>query len=114
MGYGDLANDARFRDEAARKANEAALDEIIAAWTSDRDAVEAMNALQTAGVPAGAAHRSVDMLADPHLRARDFFMSLDEPDVGRKTYPGRLSSRTGCLSETGDRPRVWERTTNTY
>ena len=89
MGDGDLVNDARFRDESARKANEAALDEIIAAWTSDRDAVEAMNALQAAGTPAGAVHRSVDMLADPHLRARDFFVSLDEPDVGRKTYPGQ-------------------------
>ncbi len=84
-----LANDARFRDEAARKANEAALDDNIAAWTSACDAVEAMNALQTAGVPAGAVHRSVDMLADPHLRARDFFVSLDEPDIGRKTYPGQ-------------------------
>ena len=89
MGMIRLAEDARFSDEVARKANEAELNDIIAAWTRERDAIEMMNALQLAGVPAGAVHRSVDMLGDPHLRERDFFVTLDEPDVGRKTYPGQ-------------------------
>ena len=84
-----LAPDARFCDEAARKKNEAALNDIIAAWTQERDAIEMMKALQVAGVPAGAVHRSVDMLNDPHLRERDFFVTLDEADVGRKRYPGQ-------------------------
>ncbi len=89
MGVPALAQDKRFRDESARKTNEADLNGIIAAWTKERDAVEVMNALQAAGVPAGAVHRSVDMLEDPHLRERDFFVTLDEPDVGKKTYPGQ-------------------------
>ena len=89
MGMIRLAEDARFSDEVARKANEAELNDIIAAWTRERDAIEMMNALQLAGVPAGAVHRSVDMLGDPHLRERDFFVTLDELDVGRKTYPGQ-------------------------
>ena len=89
MNVPRLAQDARFRDEAARKANEAALNGIIAVWTRERDAIEVMNALQSAGVPAGAVHRSVDMLNDPHLLERRFFVTLDEPDVGRKTYPGQ-------------------------
>ena len=88
-GLPGLAEDPRFSDEAARKTNEAALNDIIASWTGERDAIEMMNALQRAGVPAGAVHRSVDMLEDPHLRERDFFVTLDEPDVGRKTYPGQ-------------------------
>ena len=89
MAAPELADDSRFRDEAARKANEGALNDIIAAWTKPRDSIETMNELQAAHVPAGAAHRSVDLLDDPHLRARDFFVTLDEPDVGRKTYPGQ-------------------------
>lgn len=89
MPASELANDIRFCDEAARKANEPALDGIITAWTEERDAIEMMNALQAVGVPAGAVHRSVDMLEDPHLRERGFFVTLDEPDVGRKTYPGQ-------------------------
>ena len=89
MAAPELVDDSRFRDEAARKANEGALNDIIAAWTKPRDAIETMNELQAAHVPAGAAHRSVDLLDDPHLRARDFFVTLDEPDVGLKTYPGQ-------------------------
>ena len=89
MDMPELASDDRFCGESERKANETALNDIIAGWTKERDAIETMNALQVAGVPAGAAHRSVDMLADPHLRERDFFVTLNEPGIGRKTYPGQ-------------------------
>ena len=89
MGALRLLDDGRFRDEVARKTNEAALNDIISSWTEQCDAIETMHALQGAGVPAGAVHRSIDMLNDPHLRERDFFVTLDEKDVGRKTYPGQ-------------------------
>ena len=89
MGASRLLDDGRFRVEVARKTNEAALNDIISSWTEQRDAIETMHALQGAGVPAGAVHRSIDMLNDPHLRERDFFVTLDEKDVGRKTYPGQ-------------------------
>ena len=89
MGRPALVEDRRFRSEATRKENEAELNGVIASWTGERDAVEMMRELQAAGVPAGAVHRSVDMLDDAHLRDRDFFVTLDEPDVGRKTYPGQ-------------------------
>ena len=95
-----LEEDKRFCGESARKANEADLNRIIANWTKERDAIEAMNALQFAGVPAGAVHRSVDMLGDPHLRERDFFVTLDEPDVGRKTYPGQAIITDGLPKQT--------------
>ena len=89
MGASRLLDDGRFRVEVARKTNEAALNDIISSWTEQRDAIETMHALQGAGVPAGAVHRSIDMLNDPHLRERDFFVTLDEKDVGCKTYPGQ-------------------------
>ena len=89
MGALRLLYDGRFRDEVVRKTNEAALNDIISSWTEQRDAIETMQALQGVGVPAGAVHRSIDMLNDPHLRERDFFVTLDEKDVGRKTYPGQ-------------------------
>ena len=94
-----LAEDRRFSDEAARKENEAELDSIIASWTKECDAIDAMNALQAAGVAAGAVHRSVDMLDDPHLREREFFVTLDEPDVGRKTYPGQAIIAEGLAKQ---------------
>ena len=100
MGMPALAEDKRFCDELARKANEADLNGIIAGWTKARDAIQMMNALQGVGVPAGAVHRSVDMLGDPHLRERDFFVTLDEPDVGRKTYPGQAIITDGLPKQT--------------
>ena len=89
MGRRELADDARFGDMAARKANETALNELIAGWTITRDAIELARGLQAAGVAAGAAHTNVDLLNDPHLREREFFVELDEPGVGRMTYPGQ-------------------------
>ncbi len=89
MGAPKLAEDERFCDEGRRKTNEADLDDIISAWTKERDPIAAMNMLQSSGVPAGAVHRSIDMLNDPHMRDRDFFVKLDEPDVGMKIYPGQ-------------------------
>ena len=94
-----LAEDWRFSDEAARKRNEADLNGIVASWSKECDAVETMNALQAVGVPAGAVHRSVDMLEDPHLRDRDFFVTLNEPDVGPKTYPGQAIITNGLPKE---------------
>ncbi len=89
MEMPELADDKRFRSQTARKTNEDALNRIIADWTQPRDALETMRALQTAGVPAGAAHTNIDLLNDPHLRQRDFFVDLDEPDIGVMTYPGQ-------------------------
>ena len=100
MDAAHLAVTPRFRDEAARKTNERELNDTISAWTKERDAIEIMNALQDAGVPAGTVHRSVDMLDDPHLRDRDFFVTLDEPDVGRKTYPGQAIITDGLPKHT--------------
>lgn len=84
-----LADDKRFRTQTARKLNEDTLNRIIADWTQPRDALELMRQLQAAGIPAGAAHTNIDLLNDPHLRQRDFFVALDEPDVGIMTYPGQ-------------------------
>ena len=89
MGRRELQDDPRFGDMAARKANETALNELIAGWTITRDAIELARGLQAAGVAAGAAHTNIDLLNDPHLREREFFVELDEPGVGRMTYPGQ-------------------------
>ena len=71
-----------------------------------------MNALQAAGVPAGAAHRSIDMLADSHLRERDFFVALDEPGMGRKTYPGQAIITDGLNKSEWRASARWARTTS--
>jgi crotonobetainyl-CoA:carnitine CoA-transferase CaiB-like acyl-CoA transferase len=70
MGRQELADDARYRDHAARARHQYELDELIAAWTATHDAAPLLARLEEAGVPAGRMFRAPDMLEDPHYRAR--------------------------------------------
>ena len=53
-------------------------------WTARRSPAEAMNALQAAGVPAGAVMSMGDLLGDPQYEHRGFFVDVDyAAGVGR-------------------------------
>lgn len=65
-----------------------AIDAEIAAWTADRDAHEVAELLQQAGVAAGPTLSNLEMVADPHLRARNMIVPIDHPDAGRREFPG--------------------------
>ncbi|MCC6381562.1 MAG: CoA transferase [Dehalococcoidia bacterium] len=82
IGQPELADDGRFTTNAARKANEVALDAIIEAWTAARGHYEAMHLLQRAGVPAGAVLTIPELMADPHLRTRGQWVRQTHADAG--------------------------------
>jgi crotonobetainyl-CoA:carnitine CoA-transferase CaiB-like acyl-CoA transferase len=84
----DLADDARFADVAARKADEDALDAIIGGWTASRDRWQLTRRLQAAGVAAFPSLSPQDLAADPHLAARGFLEQLDHPEAGRRMHAG--------------------------
>ncbi|MDZ7728141.1 MAG: CoA transferase [Dehalococcoidia bacterium] len=87
MGDTELAADPRFADAAERYANRSALRPNIEAWTSQRTHYEVQDALQAAGVPAGAALNCLEILSDPHVVARSGFDYVDVPNVGSTPYP---------------------------
>ena len=82
IGRPELAEDPRFATLPERKANEVELDPHIEAWTSTRGHYDAMFVLQHAGVPAGAVLTVPELMADPHLRARDAWLEQSHPDAG--------------------------------
>jgi crotonobetainyl-CoA:carnitine CoA-transferase CaiB-like acyl-CoA transferase len=82
IGRPDLATDPRYRERAARHANQIDLDPPIAAWTATRDHYAAMTELQAAGVPAGAVLSVPELFMGPHLRARGFWEQIAHPDAG--------------------------------
>ncbi len=87
IGQPGLADDPRFVGAAERHANRAQLSGPITAWTKDRTHYEAQEALQRAGLPAGAVLDSLELLRDQHVVARHGFEYVETPNVGPTPYP---------------------------
>ena len=90
MGSPKLADDPRFADAASRKANESALDEIVAAWTSPQEAAEVERRLMAVGVDAARVAKPYEQFSepDPHYLASEFIQLVDHPEVGPSWLPG--------------------------
>jgi benzylsuccinate CoA-transferase BbsF subunit len=87
IGRPELADDPRFAKDGARHANRAGLKEPITAWTRERSHYEAQEALQRAGVPAGAVLDALELLNNPHVLERQGFEYVETPNVGPTPYP---------------------------
>ncbi|HJM74652.1 MAG TPA: CoA transferase [Dehalococcoidia bacterium] len=94
-GHPEWADDARFADLDARKANEDALDALVGEWAAEQDGTEAMQRLQAADVPAGIVQTASEVLADDHIKAREYFAYPEHAEAGVRAYDGpgfRLSA----------------------
>jgi crotonobetainyl-CoA:carnitine CoA-transferase CaiB-like acyl-CoA transferase len=85
----DALSSSRFSNLDERKRCEQEIDALVSKWTKSRDAVEIMTQLQEAGVPAGRVSNNQQLLRDPHLAARDFFVDIDEVGDGSRRYDGQ-------------------------
>ena len=83
---------AKYPSLEARKANREEIRAAITAWTGARTHYEAQEALQAAGIPAGAVLNAVELLNDPHVQAAHGFEYVDTAGVGPTPYP-RIASR---------------------
>ncbi|MBO4223704.1 CaiB/BaiF CoA-transferase family protein [Bradyrhizobium neotropicale] len=87
LGRADWASDETLKTAAGRRRIESEIEAAIAAWTAGRDAEEAMNLLQTAGVAAGVARLPIDLLRDPQLQARGFIQEVNRAFIGKHPQP---------------------------
>ena len=109
IGREELARDEGFSTVAGRKENEAALDEIVEGWTLGRSKVEAMNALQRAGLGAMATLTNADLYHDEHLAARGFFAWDEHPTQGRARMPAQPWKMSGTpIAMTRPGPKIGE------
>ncbi len=88
MGKPELADDARFRTLAGRKADEDALEAIVQEWTSTLEPSDVTEKLQGAGVAAFPPMANYMLDGDPHLAARDFWVEKEHPEVGVRRHAG--------------------------
>ena len=97
LGRPELAEDPRFKTADARWENRDALNAIVEEWTRQRSKYEVMQLLGDAGVPCGACQDTGEVLADPHLKAREMIVDIDYPTRG--TY-----QTVGCPVKLSDSP----------
>ena len=86
MGNPGWCQEERFANELSRWNNQDELDKLIGEWTRDYSHYEVMEILQRAGVAAGPSYDIDELIRDPHLRERGFFVEIDQPEMG-KTWP---------------------------
>ncbi len=97
LGRPELETNALFKTNADRWANRAALNAIVSEWTMQRSKHEVMRLMGDAGVPCGACQDTGEVMADPHLKAREMIVDLD--------YPTRGAFKTvGCPLKLSDSP----------
>jgi benzylsuccinate CoA-transferase BbsF subunit len=88
LGDPEWARDERFAEASGRLAAEDEIDARLSDWTRARSPYEVMRLLQEAGVPAGVAQRSSDLLNDPQLAHRGFHHYMEHPEMGNIPYAG--------------------------
>ncbi len=95
MGNPIWTKNPQFADQLSRFQNQDELDQNIKEWTKDLDAYEVTDILQKAGVMAGPSLGPKELIEDPQLKDRGFFIENDHPVIGRLLYAGlpfRLSN----------------------
>lgn len=109
IGAPEWGEDPRFANDAVRGENGAILSERMALWCSQRTTTEALDALGTAGIPAGPVLSPRDVLRHPQVEAMALFQEisyagleggapLSRPPVGLSATPAdirRSPPRTG-------------------
>ena len=88
IGRHELKEDPRFATPEKRAQHAEAVGGVISAWTLQRTKREAMEALGSAGVPAGAVFDTLELSNDPHLRRNGMFVTVTHAARGDFTMPG--------------------------
>jgi len=96
----DLATDPRYATHIARGERQAELDALISAWSATLDAATLEALLEESGVPAGRIFRAPEILADPHVQARNAIVRVLHEDYGELAMQNvvpRLSDTPGAV-----------------
>jgi crotonobetainyl-CoA:carnitine CoA-transferase CaiB-like acyl-CoA transferase len=104
IGRSDLAKDPALATLAGRKSAAALIQDALSAWAQDRDAHEAAQLLQSAGVRAHAVNSIADLFTDPQLVSRRHWRRRRHPVIGDQAYcfPAfELSETPGDITASG-------------
>jgi crotonobetainyl-CoA:carnitine CoA-transferase CaiB-like acyl-CoA transferase len=95
----DLGDDARFATFEGRASHREELDAAVAAWIAARDSDAVLAAFEAAEAAIAPVYSMRDLLADPHVRARDVLIEVD--GVVQPAPIARLSRTPGEVRHVG-------------
>lgn len=105
-GRPEWMSDPRFASAQARVDNVDALEREIEAVFAAEPTAHWVAKLDAAGVPGGPVYRYDEILADPHIAARQMVEEIEHPKIGRMKMMGRPLKSTGDLTAIR-RPAPW-------
>lgn len=88
LGEPEWSLDPAFDGVAGRLAAQGVIEGHLAEWTLDQDPYELASVLNSAGVAAGVAQRSSDLLADAQYAHRSFYRRHEHSVMGDVAYAG--------------------------
>ena len=109
-GHAEWIEDPRFATFLARKDNEDELEKLIAQWTANITAETAEEILQKAEVPAHKLLKSSEIMSDPQIVHRGYYVRMDHREMGNVAYdfqtafilsktPREIERPSPCLGE---------------
>jgi len=96
----DLALDKRFLTAEDRRTHHDEMDEFISTWSLGYDHNEAARLLQEAGIPAAPVLANWELVSNPHVHERGFYVPVVHREMGVFPYPGmpwKLSATPGTV-----------------
>ncbi|WP_218597102.1 CaiB/BaiF CoA transferase family protein, partial [Pseudonocardia oceani] len=93
-GRPELGSDPRFATNAARLARTVEVYGIVEGWSRQRSSAEVVRALAD-HVPCGPVHSAADIVADPHIAARNMVLPVEHPSGGAVQVVGRAVKFSG-------------------
>ncbi len=88
MGNPEWASSELFKDRLSRARYVDALEVMLNEWSSQYTKEEVFHMGQAEHVPIAPANNAEDLLNNPHLKAREFFIDIEHPVIGTAQYPG--------------------------
>lgn len=97
LGRPELCADLHFNTVFARFANHVALKRELEAALAAAPVAQWVERLRAAGVPVAPIHTMAQVVADPQLNARNMFVEVDDPEMGRLRMAGSPFKLSGYL-----------------
>ncbi len=87
IGDPEWAKEDRFSSDASRGRHGEEINALLLEWTMKHTKDEIYHRGQAVGCPVGKVFTAPDLVNSTHLQARQFFVEIEHPDMGKVKYP---------------------------